>query len=119
MKNKPIFSFVLFLVLIFVGPLFALGGAGFRCGGRIIGVGNTRDYVFHQCGEPSNIEERTERVATDYRTRYPEDLEGYNYIINENQIEVWTYNLGRTQFIRYLTFRNGTLVDIKTGGYGY
>ncbi len=58
-------------------------------------------------------------MATNFRTRYPEDQEGYNYIINENQIEVWTYNLGRTQFIRYLTFRNGTLVDIKTGGYGY
>ncbi len=82
-------------------------------------MGDTKDYVLHQCGEPSHIEERTERWANNYRTNYPEDLEGYNYIINENQIEVWTYNLGPTQFIRYLTFRNNKLIDIKTGDYGY
>lgn len=120
MKNKSIFcSIVIFVILIRVGPHLAFGGAGFRCGGRIIDVGDTSDYVLHQCGEPSNVEERTERFATNYRTLYPEDQEGYNYILNENQIEIWTYNLGPTQFIRYLTFRNGKLIDIKTGGYGY
>jgi len=105
--------------LIVAGPFSATGGSGFRCGGRIIDVGNMRDYVLHQCGQPSNIEERTERLATNFKARYPEDQEGYNYTINENRIEIWTYNLGRTQFIRYLTFRNGKLIDIKTGGYGY
>jgi hypothetical protein len=110
---------VLFSSLIFAGPFSAIGGSGFRCGGRIIDVGNMQDYVLHQCGHPSNIEERTEKLASNFRARYPEDQEGYNYIINENQIEIWTYNLGRTQFIRYLTFRNGKLVAIKTGGYGY
>jgi hypothetical protein len=120
MKNRPICcSFLILLILVCLSPISAFGGAGFRCGGRIIDVGNTRDYVLHQCGEPSNKEERTERLATNFRTRYPEDLEGYNYILNENRIEVWTYNLGPTQFIRYLTFRNGKLIKIKTGDYGY
>jgi len=120
MKNKH-FSCSVFIVflLILAAPFSAMGGSGFRCGGRIIDIGNMQDYVLHQCGQPSNIEERTEKLASNFRTRYPEDQEGYNYIINENQIEVWTYNLGRTQFIRYLTFRNGKLVAIKTGGYGY
>ena len=50
---------------------------------------------------------------------YPESHEEFNYILEEVQIEVWTYNLGSTQFIRYLTFKNGKLVDIRSGGYGY
>jgi hypothetical protein len=120
MKNSHLFcSIGIFFFLIFAGPFSAVGGSGFRCGGRIIDVGNMRDYVLHQCGQPSNIDEKTERLATGFRSRYPENQEGYNYIINENRIEVWTYNLGPTQFIRYLTFRNGKLIDIKTGGYGY
>jgi hypothetical protein len=120
MKNMHfVCSAFIFLFLIFADPFSAMCGSGFRCGGRIIDVGNMQDYVMHQCGQPSNIEERTERLAANFRTRYPENQEGYNYIINENQIEVWTYNLGRTQFVRYLTFRNGKLIEIKTGGYGY
>ncbi len=34
-------------------------------------------------------------------------------------IEEWTYNLGPNRFLRILTFRNGVLANIKTGGYGY
>ena len=107
------------LLLLCASPFSADAGGSFRCGGRIIDKGQSRDFVLHKCGEPSNVEERTERLATNFRSRYPENHEGYNYIVKENQIEVWTYNPGPTQFIRYLTFRNGKLVDIKTGGYGY
>ena len=31
----------------------------------------------------------------------------------------WDGVLGPTQFVRYLTFKNGKLVDMKTGDYGY
>ncbi len=110
--------FIIMLSVIIAGPSSA-SGASFRCGGRIIDVGQPRDFVLNKCGQPTNIEEKTERLATNFRHRYPEDHEGYNYIINENQIEIWTYNLGATQFIRYLTFKNGKLIKIKTGDYGY
>jgi hypothetical protein len=112
-------ALLIMLSLLFVAPFPVNAAASFRCGGRIIDVGQSRDFVFHKCGQPTNIEERTERFGTNFIQRYPEDHERYNYIINKNQIEVWTYNLGPTQFVRYLTFKNGKLIDIKTGDYGY
>ena len=110
---------LLFLLLIFAGNFSALAGSDLRCSGRIISVGNTQDYVLDKCGEPTSVKERTERLATGFRQRYPESHEELNYVITERTIEVWTYNLGSTQFIRYLTFRNGKLIAIRTGDYGY
>ena len=111
--------FFIMLSVIIAAPSSANGGASFRCSGRIIDVGQSKDYVLNKCGQPSNIDEKTEKLARNFRHRYPESHEEYSYIINENQIEIWTYNLGATKFVRYLTFRNGKLVAIKTGGYGY
>ena len=118
-KMHVVFLTLLFLSLIFTGSFTALAGSGFRCSGKIISIGNTRDYVLDKCGEPTTIEDRTERLARGFRYRYPESHEEPNYVIREIQIEVWTYNLGSTQFIRYLTFKNGKLVRIRTGDYGY
>lgn len=114
-------AFLMFLSLLisFAVSFSAIAGSDFRCSGRIIAVGDTQDYVLDKCGEPTGIEERTERIARGFRQRYPESHEELNYVIREICVEVWTYNLGRTQFIRYLTFRNGRLVAIETGGYGY
>lgn len=114
-----VFLTLLLFLLIFAGSFSALAGSDLRCSGRIISVGNTRDYVLDKCGEPTSIEKRTERSARGFRHRYPESHEELNYVIREIQIEVWTYNLGSTQFIRYLTFRNGKLIAIRTGDYGY
>ena len=86
-------ALLVMLSLLFVAPFPADAAASFRCGGRIIDVGQSRDFVFHKCGQPTNIEERTGRLATNFIQRYPEDHERYNYMINKNQIEVWTYNL--------------------------
>ncbi|MCF8144336.1 MAG: DUF2845 domain-containing protein [Deltaproteobacteria bacterium] len=107
------------LLIVFAGSASAIAGANFRCGGRIIAVGATRDYVLEKCGEPTSIEERTEGIARGFMHRYPEGHEELKYVLGKIQVEVWTYNLGSTQFIRYLTFRNGRLVAIETGGYGY
>ena len=114
-----VFLTLLFLLLIFAGSFSAFAESDFRCSRKIISVGNTQDYVLDKCGEPTSIEERTGELAWGFRHRYPESHEELNHVIREIQIEVWTYNLGSTQFIRYLTFRNGKLVRIRTGGYGY
>ena len=114
-----VFLAFLCLLLIFEGSFSAFAGSDLRCSGRIISVGNTQDYVHDKCGEPTSIEKRTASLVRGFRQRYPESHEELNYVIRERQIEVWTYNLGSTRFIRYLTFRDRKLVSIKTGGYGY
>jgi hypothetical protein len=117
-KVHLVFLALLSLLLILAGSFSSLAGSGLRCSGRIISVGDTQDYVLDKCGEPTSIEEKTGELAWGFRHRYPESHEELNHVIREIQIEVWTYNLGSTQFIRYLKFRNGKLVDIRTGGYG-
>jgi hypothetical protein len=34
------------------------------------------------------------------------------------KVEEWTYNSGPDRFLRIFSFRNGTITDIRTGGYG-
>jgi hypothetical protein len=33
-------------------------------------------------------------------------------------VDDWTYDLGRQRFIRFLTFVDGRLATVQTGGYG-
>jgi hypothetical protein len=33
-------------------------------------------------------------------------------------IDEWTYDFGRYRFVRYLTFIDGKLSSVETGGYG-
>ncbi len=99
--------------------------SAFRCGTRLISVGDTRSEVLSRCGEPSWVdnweEDRVERVfgwpyytGSPYAgTRYP------LYIVVRVTVEEWTYNMGPSHFIRILRFENGRIVSIETGDYGY
>ncbi len=81
------------------------------CSEQIISRGDRTTEVIAKCGDPTSKdahqEEFKERLDTGlFRT----------VVVN---VEEWTYNLGPTRFVRILTFRNGKLADIRTGGYGY
>ena len=67
--------------------------------------------VYDLCGEP------TERTAsTEYVTvRLSCDVAVTRAVI----LEQWIYNRGPKQFVRFLTFRDGILVEIDEGTYGY
>ena len=81
-----------------------------ECGEQLVSVGDSKTDVLAKCGEPtlkdSHVEEIRERLG---------DTERKVFVT----VEEWTYNLGPTRFVRILTFRNSTLTDIRTGGYGY
>ena len=83
---------------------------GPACGDRVISVGDTKPDILNKCGEPfyksSHQEEQKERF---------DDSGSRNVIVT---VEEWTYNFGPQRFMRVITFRNGTVVDIRTGGYG-
>lgn len=100
-------------------------GFAFRCGSKLLSVGNTKDQVLNNCGPPTSEnsweEERLERVyGSPYSpggpfsgTRVP--LLTIVYV----RIDEWTYNFGPSYFMRTLRFENNRLVDIQTGSYGY
>jgi len=101
-------------------PVYADGG--FRCrSGRLVSVGDGMGDVRDRCGEPDfatrRIEKRT--VKHRYTRRIGNVEESY---IEEQEIEIpideWTYDLGPSSFIRYVSFENGQVIDVATGGYG-
>jgi hypothetical protein len=80
------------------------------CGDRIISTGDTKADVLIKCGEPFNKTSRQE----EFKDRV-DGISGRSVFVT---VEEWTYNFGPQRFLRIITFRNGTVVDIRTGGYG-
>lgn len=84
---------------------------GFRCGNRLVNEGDRLDEVFRRCGEPTFRTFSIESVSF-------ETAPGL-FVTRQVQVETWTVNRGPREFVRYLTFRDGRLVRIDEGGYGY
>jgi hypothetical protein len=112
MSMQPIPRVLLFccaLSLILTPDLQAL-----RCGNDLVSPGDRMFEVLQLCGEPDYREVRDDkrffRIFRDGR---------FIEILEEVEVEEWTYNLGPYQFIRILRFENGRLVEIETGDYGF
>lgn len=80
------------------------------CSELIISVGDSKGEVLAKCGKPF------------YRTSRDEDVQdrfdGTSFRKVVVTVEEWTYNFGPQRFMRIVTFRNGEVVDVKTGNYG-
>jgi hypothetical protein len=109
-----------FLVMSACAPAFA-----YRCGNKLIKVGNTRYEVLEYCGQPSWQDSWEEDYLESPRT-YPFSSSG-DFVAGRTRIatvvrvtvEEWVYNDGPSQFMRILTFENGKVVSIRTGNYGF
>jgi hypothetical protein len=76
----------------------------------VISTGAKKAEVLLRCGEPA------------WRDEYQEEWyeSGADlFIPHAAEEQVWVYNFGPTQFLRYLTFRNGVLQTIETGEHGF
>jgi len=104
------------------------GPGNLRCDKGIVSHGDRLFDVLMKCGEPTyrsiKDEKRTKRDL--YRDLFPprelRESEKYReplFVEELIEVEEWAYNLGSLQFVRYLTFENGILVNIELGGYGY
>ena len=96
---------------------------GMRCGNKLVSDGDTTYDVHSRCGEPQGktkrVELRTVRawvgapcVSGDARCGRAVER------TVEVQIEEWIYDFGPTKFIHYVTFEDGRLLRVVTGGYG-
>lgn len=81
-----------------------------RCGSRLVEVGDAKASVFLKCGEPA-WRERSEEERLVKRRGI---MEGTTI-----DRETWIYNPGPTEFMRYLYFENGEVVRIATGERGF
>jgi hypothetical protein len=100
----------------------ASADSGFRCKtGRLVSVGDRMGDVHNRCGEPDATSTRVEKRKVKHKyTRWVGNVQ--ESVVEEVEVEVpldeWTYDLGSNAFIRYVTFENGQVIDIATGGYG-
>ncbi len=76
-----------------------------RCGTKVISEGDSKHRVLQYCGEPSYVDS--------YQRHYS------FYPSNYQNVEVWTYNYGRSRLMQELQIENGTVRRIKTLGYGH
>jgi len=111
MKRLGRYRGTLLAVVLLGAASPALGAASWHCGSRLIGTGQSGEEVYALCGEPTDQEVSTEFVTFHLRRGID--------VTRAVLVEHWFYNLGPKQFVRYLTFRDGTLVGIGEGSYGY
>ena len=96
----------------------AVDAYGLRCGDNLVDVGDRKIDVLAKCGEPVVTDEWYEEETS---RRSPEagrfgEVERRSVMVH---VEEWTYNFGPTRFIYFLKFKNGQLVEIRTGDHGY
>jgi len=79
----------------------------FRCpNGNLVSTGDSISEVYVKCDPPNFTVKRTEGEDTSRgRVRYVE-------------VEEWTYNEGINTLVHYLIFRDGVLVQVRTGTFG-
>jgi hypothetical protein len=91
----------LYLTVILLLLSVSTAGA-FRCGTRVIVVGTTKLQVLAYCGEPDSKDIQEVRTVTRYKRR--------GKVESTQVLEVWTYNLGPTRFMRQLYFLGNKLI---------
>lgn len=79
----------------------------FRCpNGTIVSTGDKISEVVLKCDKPTFVYVHNQPEQNSYgRIAYSE-------------VQEWTYDQGRQNFVYFLTFRNGILTEIRSGGYG-
>jgi hypothetical protein len=71
--------------------------------------------ILARCGEPAAVD------AWDEEVRVVEKLGGDAVAGHSltRTVEVWTYDFGRSQFLRFVRLEGGKVARVDTGGYGY
>jgi hypothetical protein len=109
------------LVLAMAGPATALADGGFLCGGRVVDVGDHMAEVQSKCGEPDFVTQRIEKRIV-RRTFKVQRGPVEEWVTEEVQVDVpldeWTYDFGPNTFLRFVTFENSRIIDVRTGQYG-
>jgi hypothetical protein len=108
-----------------VGVLGAAGDAAaddtLRCKQRLISAGNVPYEVKSLCGDPDDIQTRTEVRSFRRIVSVPCARGTCQSYVDEAvtvNVEEWVYDFGPQRFIQYLTFESGKLVKIRSGSYG-
>lgn len=103
------------LLLILCLILTSTDALAFRCGRKLVQVGDYKLDVLEKCGEPEWTDRRYGMRASRLRHPYGAlELDQYEEVV----IDEWIYNFGPRRFKQYLQFENGVLKKIDNLDYG-
>jgi hypothetical protein len=86
------------------------------CNGRVVSEGASPWDIQVICGDPAQINDTIEIVL---KPVYGPHGRAEGHLPVGVPKQVWTYNFGSSRLMYILTFIEGTLVKIDTGGYGH
>jgi hypothetical protein len=86
------------------------------CEGRLVSIGASPVEVQAICGNPVQVSDTLEVVL---KPAYDPQGRVAGHVPVGVPKQVWTYNFGSSRLMYILTFLEGELVKIDTGGYGY
>ena len=86
------------------------------CDGRLVSLGASPWDVQTVCGDPAQVSDTVELVL---KPMYDAQGRVAGHLPVGVPKQVWTYNFGSSRLMYILTFLEGTLVKIDTGGYGH
>ena len=78
-----------------------------RCKNALITEGDSTAEMLLKCGEPMLREDITRNEENQYGN-----------VVEVKYGERWTYNFGKNEFMRFVTVRNGKVIDIENGPRG-
>ena len=78
-----------------------------RCKNALITEGDTTAEMLLKCGEPMLREELNRNEENQFGN-----------MVEVKYGERWTYNFGKNEFMRFVTVRNGKVIDIENGPRG-
>src|SRR5262245_41793854 len=105
-------------VVVLAAVVLGVAGLGHAldCGGRLVVEGASLWDVQTICGDPVQVSDTVEVVFKPVYNPYGR-VAGHVPVGVPKQ--VWTYNFGSSRLMYILTFLEGALVKIDTGGYGH
>jgi hypothetical protein len=97
-----------------------LGTAGIvsalDCQGRLVIIGASPWDVQGICGDPEQVHDT---ITVVLKPVYDPQRRVVGHLPVDVPKQVWTYNFGSSRLMYILTFVEGALVKIDTGGYGH
>ena len=104
------------IAVVLTAVMLGMVGIGWalECGGRLVVDGARPWDVQRICGDPEQVSDTIEVVL-----KPADGPQGRVYVPVGVPKQVWTYNFGSSRLIYILTFLEGVLVKIDTGGYGH
>jgi hypothetical protein len=127
MFKLPVARLFICVCLFFIMSIAVYAGPSvrsFRCGNRIVKIGDKKHDVMTICGEPTSKEVTGTGEEGYYSERKGETLfpeEKYKdgqYESVTVKMEEWFYNCGSHNFSYILSFKGNILNEIKQTGYG-